>query len=128
MSSIFGRINTKIAQLRTVDATFVPIFEFVLGPEDAIAIEVLAVAKEPSGGGGGRSGFHRRAMVYRTGGGGATRQGTVQSSFTRMSPAASADIDLDGDASTKARVLITSGAAETWDWEVVVNWARAIRT
>lgn len=67
----------------TTDSTFTTVATIPIVDETTVFIETRVTARRTNG--ADRAGYLRRAMVFRTGGGGATKQGSTSTPFTRES-------------------------------------------
>jgi hypothetical protein len=98
----------------TVDATATTIATIAIAPDTAVLIEAYVVAKEPSGG-AEHAAYVIRALVFRTGTGAATLQGTNQNDFTRETTGGmNAEIITSGN---NAIIRVTGKAATTINWK-----------
>jgi hypothetical protein len=110
-SKVEDIVSTEVAAKRTTDANTVNLWYRTLPEGDAYLVEAYVVAKQ---GDTNRASYIRRTLVYRTIGGNATIQGTVDNVFTRESDTSwDCTMDVNGG---NIRVRIT-GAANNIDWK-----------
>lgn len=89
-----------------------------LPDESAFMAELRAVGMKTDG--ADRAMYHREALFYRDGGGGATLQGTVQDLGTPQESNAAWDATMDASGNT-VRVRLTGAAATTINWKLSLN-------
>ena len=97
----------------TTTATETTIATISIADDTVVLIEASVVGRRTNA--ADRGGFIRRALAYREGGGGATRQGSVNTDFTRRSDG---DWDVTIDVSgNDARIRVTGVAGHTINWK-----------
>ena len=114
MPSALGAILSTVEdKVSTTDATETTLATVPVEADSVIILTAFVKGRRTNG--ADRGGFIRRAVVFRSGAGAATLEGSVNSPFTRFSDS-NWDVTIDVDGGNNARIRVTGVAAQNIDW------------
>jgi hypothetical protein len=100
----------------TTDATVTTLLSKTLTDEKVYRIEAQILARERDG--SDRNSYHIQGLFYRTGAGNATQEGATVPVAIESEALCACTFDTNGN---DVRVRVTGVAAETWDWQGVME-------